>query len=483
MNPYLEAGLLIVLAVIGIVNIILLLKTKRSAENAAKDTDLEDLAAGLIQTEARLTQTVSLKTEGIGQTISAANQGVALQLQTLQQGLGESQRNLQKTVDDSQRNLRETVSESQSKLQQTVTDLRESVQTSVTAFQTANQTQLQNLSETVGTSMDKLKQTVSEEMNKTRTENDRQLSEIKKTVDEQLQDTLNKKLNESFNSVVTQLNNVQQGLGEMKTLATSVGDLKKALTQVKTRGIIGEIQLGAILDQILAPDQYETNVITVPGSRDPVEYAVKLPGQDEKAVWLPIDSKYPGDAYANLLAAYDAGDKAQIDACGKLLERKILEEAKDISEKYLHVPDTTAFGIMFLPIEGLYAEVVRRGLVERLQDTYKILIAGPTTLTALLNSLQMGFKTLAIQKKSEEVWKVLGNVKTEFGKYEEQVGRIQQNMKRVEDDFDKLVGTRTRAINRKLRDVEALSSSEGEDILQLAQYGPDEDEDDAPAGN
>ncbi len=263
-----------------------------------------------------------------------------------------------------------------------------------------------------------------------------------------------------------QLKEVYEGLGEMKNLASQIGDVKKVLSGVKTRGILGEVQLGAILDQILTKDQYDVEVATVPGSKNRVEFAVKLPGQgDDKPVWLPIDSKFPGETYGKLLDAYELGDKTIISEAYKTLERVIKLEARDIKEKYIAPPYTTDFAIMFLPFEGLYAEVIRHGLLEVLQREYKVNIAGPTTMAALLNSLQMGFKTLAIEKHSSQVWEVLGAVKTEFANFEKGLDQTRNRLRQAEGELENLVGTRSRAIERKLRSVEALDEASAQNIL------------------
>ncbi len=295
--------------------------------------------------------------------------------------------------------------------------------------------------------------------------NNKKLDEMKNTVDEKLQKTLEDKVSQSFKLVSERLEQVYKGLGEMQNLASGVGDLKKVLTNVKSRGILGEIQLGAILEQILSPDQYETDIATKPQSTNVVEFAVKLPGDENGVVLLPIDSKFPGDAYSNLIEAYDIGDPAKIDVCVKELVRMIKLCAKDIHEKYIYPPYTTDFGIMFLPFEGLYSEVVRRGLIEELQEKYKIVIAGPTTMAALLNSLQMGFKTLAIQKRSSEVWKVLGAVKTEFDNFASVLIDTQKRLEQANNSLDKLVGVRTRQIQRKLSSVTSLAELESKMIL------------------
>lgn len=295
--------------------------------------------------------------------------------------------------------------------------------------------------------------------------NEKQLEKIRETVDEKLQKTLEERIGQSFKLVSERLEEVYKGLGEMQKLAVGVGDLKKVLSNVKTRGILGEIQLGAILEQILSPEQYKTNVVTKPSGRDPVEFAVCLPGSGDDVVYLPIDSKFPADMYSRLVDAYDSGDSDAITAAGKELERSIKLSAKTIHDKYISPPHTTDFAIMFLPFEGLYAEVVRRGMVETLQRDYKINIAGPTTMASLLNSLQMGFRTLAIQKHSGEVWNVLGAVKTEFDKFGDVLAATQNRLEQANRELDKLVGVRTRTIQRKLKSVTSLSEAEASALL------------------
>lgn len=299
-------------------------------------------------------------------------------------------------------------------------------------------------------------------------DNNKQLEEMRRTVDEKLQKTLDDRITQSFKLVNDRLEQVYKGLGEMQNLAVGVGDLKKVLSNVKTRGILGEVQLGAILEQILSPEQYAENVITRSTGADRVEFAVKLPGDDERTVWLPIDAKFPADSYSRLIDAYDTGDAAAIEEAAKNLERVIKSEAKDIHTKYIEPPYTTDFGILFLPFEGLYAEVVRRGLLDVLQREYKVNIAGPTTMAALLNSLQMGFKTLAIQKHSSEVWEVLGAVKTEFANFSKVLGSARNRLRMADEELEKLIGTRTRAIERKLRGVESLTSADSMEILELS---------------
>ena len=298
-------------------------------------------------------------------------------------------------------------------------------------------------------------------------ENSIQLEKMRATVDEKLQKTLEERLSQSFKLVSERLEEVYRGLGEMQNLASGVGDLKKVLSNVKTRGILGEIQLSAILEQVLTKEQYDENVATKKGSSDRVEFAIRLPGDEDGVVYLPIDAKFPADKYSNLADAYETGDKAQIEACGKALEASIKASAKYIHDKYVDPPATTDFAILFLPFEGLYAEVVRRGMVEVLQREYKVNIAGPTTMAALLNSLQMGFRTLAIEKHSSRVWDVLGAVKTEFGKFEKTLKKAQERINQANNELDALIGTRTNVIQRRLRDVTALPEETSSGLLGI----------------
>ncbi len=312
-----------------------------------------------------------------------------------------------------------------------------------------------------------------EEQQKLILNTEKRLDEIRITVEEKLQKTLNERIAQSFRLVNEQLENVQKGLGEMQALAQDVGGLKKVLTNVKTRGNIGEIQLGMLLEQILAPEQYEANVKTKKGSDALVEYAVKLPGKDDSSetVYLPIDAKFPKDIYEQLLDTYDTGDSQQIDAAGKLLESTVRKMAKDISDKYLAPPSTTEFGILFLPFESIYAEVVRRtALLEDLQRNYHVAVTGPTTLAAILNSLQMGFRTLAIQRCSGEVWKILGAVKKEFEQMGGMLEKAKKHIETANNQIDNVLGVRTRAIQRTLKDVDALSAQEARRIIP--EIGP-----------
>ena len=308
--------------------------------------------------------------------------------------------------------------------------------------------------------LENIRRSVDEKLESIRRENLRQLDEMRQTVDEKLQKTLEEKMNKSFSLVNERLEQVYKGLGEMQTLAVGVGDLKKVLSNVKTRGILGEIQLGAILSEILSKEQYEENIATKKGSKNVVEFAIKLPADGAGTVYLPVDSKFPGDTYSALRDAIESCDKQRIETAQKALVQRIKGEAKDIHDKYIDPPNTTEFAIMFLPFEGLYSEVVNMGLVEALQREYKVNIAGPSTMAALLNSLQMGFKTLAVQKRSAEVWKILGGVKTEFDKFNDVLVMTQQRLDQANKELDKLVGVRTRQIQRQLKDVESVNLSE-----------------------
>ncbi|MBQ3124368.1 MAG: DNA recombination protein RmuC [Clostridia bacterium] len=312
------------------------------------------------------------------------------------------------------------------------------------------------LKNTLDRRLDVLRQENTQAIDKLRQENSEQLISIRKTVDEKLQETLESRISKSFKLVSERLEEVYKGLGEMQTLSRGVGDLKKVLSNVKTRGILGEMQLGAILEEILSTTQYETNFATVPGSRNVVEFAIKLPDNNGNITYMPIDSKFPADTYEVLLNAYESGDKAEVEAAAKMLRTRLLGEAKEIHEKYVSPPYTTDFGIMFLPVEGLYAEAVNRGLIEELQNTHKVMVAGPSTMAAMLSAIRMGFKTLAIQKQTSQVWEVLGAVKTEFEKFESILVATQKHLTQANDDLDKLVGVRTRAIVRKLGSVESI---------------------------
>lgn len=353
-----------------------------------------------------------------------------------------------KTLEDLLRNAEK----SSAALQGRQDILAKSVETSLSRLQT----QQADAAMQTEQKLEQLRRSMTESLNHMQTASQLQLDGIRRTVDEKLQETLDRKLSESFQQVSQRLEAVYKGLGEMQSLAAGVGDLKKVLSNVKTRGILGEIQLGAILEQILSPEQYAANVATKKGSQANVEYAVRLPGSDGRPVWLPVDAKFPLDAYQQLLDAYDAADPALVDSAKKMLFQRVKGFAREVHAKYIDPPNTTDFAILFIPTEGLYAELIRGGMAETLQRDYQVTLAGPTTMSALLNSLQMGFRTLAIQKRSGEVWKVLGAVKTEFNTFASVLESTQKRLAQAGDDLDKLVGVRTRKIQSTLKQVEAL---------------------------
>lgn len=326
--------------------------------------------------------------------------------------------------------------------------------------------QIGHLTETNDHRLEKMRETIATQLAAIQADNARKLESMRATVDEKLHNTLEQRLGDSFRIVSDRLEQVHKGLGEMQTLATGVGDLKKVLTNVKTRGVLGEYQLENILEQLLAPDQYDRNVKTRAGSNAMVEFAVKLPGRQEphRGVWLPLDAKFPTEDYQSLLAAYEAADPAAIEGARKALALRIRLSAREIRDKYIDPPNTTDFGILFLPFEGLYAEVLRDGLFESVQRDYKIVICGPTTLAAFLNSLQMGFRTLAIEKRSSEVWEILGAVKTEFGKFGAVLEKTRKKLNEASNVIDQ-AGVRSRAIEKRLRDVEELPVPQAESLL------------------
>ena len=368
-------------------------------------------------------------------------------------------------IGSNQKNTDEMQSRKIADLDKNITEKQTAMNTAVSQALSRIEERIGNLEEVNHKRLGEMRDIIEKRLDIIRDDNNKKLSEMQQTVDEKLQKTLEEKMDKSFKLVSERLEQVYKGLGEMQTVAAGVGDLKKVLSNVKSRGILGEIQLGAILREILSPEQYEENVVTKPNSNKPVEFAVKMPMDDGGFIYLPIDSKFPADAYSALRDAYDAGDTEQIRLTRNTMITRMKSFAKDIHEKYVEVPYTTEFAIMFLPFEGLYAEAVNCGMVEILQREYRINIAGPSTMAALLNSLQMGFKTVAIQKRSMEVWEILGAVKSEFDKFEEVLSQTQQRINQANSALDLLVGRRTRAIKRKLRDVEKLDSSKTEEIL------------------
>ena len=358
-------------------------------------------------------------------------------------------RNLGSLIAENQQSAYRAQSESLSQLRRVMADMGTRIEQRLGTSSMENEQKLENIRGTV----EKRLATIQEDNNK-------RLDEMRQIVDEKLQRTINERMTQSFQMVNDRLEQVYKGLGEMQSLAVGVGDLKRVLSNVKTRGILGEIQLGAILEEMLAPEQYVENVVTSPRGKERVEFAIKIPGDDDGFALLPIDSKFPVDAYNVLMDAYDSADPARVAAAGETLKARIRGFAKDIRDKYIDPPYTTDFGIMFLPTEGLYAEAVKLGLVEKLQRDYRISIAGPSIMAALLNSLQMGFRSVAIQKRSSEVWKVLSAVKTEFNRFEEVLTHTQKQLIKANDDLDKLIGVRTRQIKSSLRKVTEMPESE-----------------------
>lgn len=430
---------------------------------ARKGVDAEKLRRDAVKelSEKQDAALASLRGELLGEiraTRAEVNTAVQGSMRLISDNLTAAQKQSSEMQDARLRELIETEKSGQTLLLNTVSERLGRVDAQVKAFAEENKQSLEGIRATVQTRLEAMQQ-----------DNSAQLEKMRATVDEKLQKTLDERITQSFKLVNDRLQEVYTGLGEMKTLASGVGDLKKVLSNVKTRGILGELQLGAIIEELLPREQYEENVATKKGSTNRVEYAIKLPGQTEgSVVYLPIDAKFPADIYQALVDAYDSGDTALIQSAGAMLETRIKGCAKDIRDKYISPPDTTDFAIMFLPFEGLYAEVVRRGLVDVLQRQYKVNIAGPTTFAALLNSLQMGFRTLAIQKRSGEVWNVLGAVKTEFAAFEDVLETAQKRIEQTSAELDKLVGVRTRKINSKLRAVSELPSYEAQQMIDSA---------------
>lgn len=369
---------------------------------------------------------------------------------------------MQSTLDEKLNRAFETVVKNMSELGKTLNDAEERQQKSTAERLEALEKKFETIRSEINTTLANIRNSNTESMEKLRQENRESLDRINNTVNEKLQKTLDDKITQSFESVSKRLAEVHDGLGQMRTVASDVSNLRNVLANVKTRGIMGEIQLNAILAEILAPEQYGEQVNVNPANpKEQVDFAVRLPGaQEGESIYLPIDSKFPGDTYSNLVEAREAGDPEIIKEKRKTLENEIVRSAKSIHDKYIIPPYTTHFAIMFLPFEGLYAEVVNSGIVERLQREFSVNLAGPSTMAAMLNSLQMGFKTLAIQKKSGEVWKILEAAKKEFSTFEDVLTKTRNHLRMVDDNLDKLIGTRTKAINRTLKTVEMLTSSE-----------------------
>lgn len=387
-------------------------------------------------------------------------------------------RNNRKQTEELRDIIRQEMKENREELAKSIRELRgEMTQTLNMSIQQVQDSLHRNLMTTHEMQREKF-ETMGKQQDELVKATEKRLDDMRIMVEEKLQKTLNERIGQSFELVRTQLENVQKGLGEMKNLAEDVGGLKKVLGNVKTRGTFGEVQLGALLEQMLSPEQYTANVKTKKNATEFVEFAIKLPGKDngKDTVYLPIDAKFPKDVYEQYIDAYEEGDAGRIDATSKQLETTLKRMARDIHDKYIEPPYTTDFAIMFLPFENIYAEVIRRtALVESLQRDMKVVVTGPTTLGAILNSLQMGFRTLAIQKRTSEVWNVLGAVKNEFGKFGGMLEKVQKNLQSAGDQLEEVMGVRTRAIERKLRQVEALPADESQKILSLTDLTEEEE--------
>lgn len=439
MEIYLVIVSLVLLSVLGIVALVLLVKVNRRRQ--------------------------ALGEEQLRQLLTEQTAELLGQLQTVREELS--------------RITREQMAENRMELGRRVGDLRKEIaDNQVLQLQQILDTLNRNLLTTNELQRDKL-ETMTRRQEQLVQSTEKRLDEMRLMVEEKLQKTLNERIGQSFELVRTQLENVQKGLGEMKSLAQDVGGLKRVLTNVKTRGTFGEVQLQALLEQMLSPEQYDANVKTKQKSTEFVEFAVKLPGKEDglECVYLPIDAKFPKDAYEQYLDAYESGEVERINATSHQLEIVVKKMARDIRDKYLDPPYTTDFGIMFLPFENIYAEVIRRtALVELLQREFRVIVTGPTTLGAILNSLQMGFRTLAIEKRSSEVWTVLAAVKTEFGKFGGMLMKVQKNLETAGTQLDEVIGKRTRAIERKLRQVQELPADQSADILSLDSAVLDEEQ-------
>ena len=446
--------LLILLIVLLVLQVITLLRSRSDGGlNARLDTlkdDIRHLREALAQEQRAGRSELSQTLLQFGQRLDTLTERTDTSIQALNQRLTE----------DARRGREE--------LTNTLTRLGEQQQQQLKELTADNEKRLGEVRTTLETKLSAIQQ-----------DNATKLEQMRATVDEKLQSTLETRLGQSFKLVSERLEAVQRGLGEMQSLASGVGDLKRVLSNVKTRGILGEMQLGALLDQMLTPEQYASNVATVPGSDERVEFAIKLPGGErDSQVWLPIDAKFPREDYERLLDAQQQADTEGVERAANMLERRIRDEAKTIRSKYIAVPHTTDFAILFLPTEGLYAEIIRRpGLFESLQREQRVTIAGPTTLSALLNSLQMGFRTLAIQQRSSEVWQLLGAVKNEFGKFGDVLKTVRKKLDEAGKHLDTTT-TRTRAIERKLRDVELLPGEQTQPLLDDSAAGEEETADD-----
>jgi len=451
-----ETILLIIIILLLIIGIVLQFVLKPIKTNDQEELFLTELEKATKRIEAAVKEEVKTNRQELAQTLTSFQQSFISTLSILSKDQSEQLKGLidssQQAITGVSQSIGEQMVRFTAKTEENNRTNREELSKNLKAF-----------SEQMVTQLDKISLQVEEKLGTLNSNTEKKLEQMRETVDEKLQKTLNERLGQSFAVVSRQLESVQKGLGEMQTLAQDVGGLKKVLSNVKLRGGLGEVRLEMLLGQILAPEQYEANVKTKKGSGDIVEFALRLPGkdEDESVVYLPIDAKFPQEDYLLLSEAYETGNPDSIDLASKKLESTIKKMAKDIKDKYIDPPNTTEFGIMFLPFEGVYAEVIRRSsLIETLQRDYRVIVTGPTTLAAILNSLQMGFKTLAIQKRSSEVWRILGAVKTEFDNFGKLLDKTQKNLHTATSQLDELVGKRTRAIQRRLKNVESLPAHE-----------------------
>lgn len=471
------------LTVLLIVNVILTLKVgkkEESKELAEIEDSINSLAEQLKDTERNLKEEFSTNRRETGQGSKELREEVSNRLDAFTKTFSEQLSALTKSVEErfaafqtsidsnskeSRKELKDNLEGFKQELNDALKDFKSSIRENFGDFNKQQQTQSVANTEKLA----ELKKTLETSIKNLQDGNEKKLEEMRNTVDEKLQKTLEARLSQSFEMVSKNLESVQKGLGEMQQLAVGVGDLKKVLSNVKTRGILGEIQLSNILEQLLAPEQYEVNVVTRQGTGNRVEFAVKIPqqNQENKILLMPIDSKFPIEDYYTLLAAFEASDSAAADAAGKALEGAIKKAAKDIHEKYINPPETSEIGLLFLPIEGLYAEAVRRpALMEFLQREYQIIITGPTTLSAILHTISFGYKTMALEQRSGEIKKTLSAVKTEFGKFGDVLKKAQDKINKASEDIDELVGARTKKINARLKSFEELPAAESKALLE-----------------
>lgn len=491
------------IAILIIVNIILTLKAgKKESGNEIIEikTSIGTLTSNLKDTEKNLKDEFVTNRKESSETASGLRTEIGNQLNKFTQTFSEHLGNLtksneakleairktfeeklvdfQKSIDsnskESRNELKENLDAFKKELNDALKDYKERLKEQFTEFERSQKTQ--NVANSEKNS--ELKLSLEKSLKSLQEGNEKKLEEMRVTVDEKLQKTLEARLSASFELVSKNLESVQKGLGEMQSLATGVGDLKKVLSNVKTRGILGEIQLANILEQLLAPEQYDVNVITKKGTSNRVEFAIKIPqqNQDNKVLLMPIDSKFPIEDYYTLLAAYEASDATAAEAAGKALENAIKKSAKDIHDKYISPPDTSEIGLLFLPIEGLYAEAVRRpALMEFLQREYQIILTGPTTLSAILHTISFGYRTMALEQRSGEIKKTLSAVKTEFGKFGDVLKKAQEKINKASEDIDELVGARTKKINAKLKSFETISTNETELLLGSSESDTSDD--------